>query len=233
MTAIIYDWLKILLNCFVDLEGLGSLLQTSCFSHFIYLCLFFNCLCITAMLHCFCLSVKAFLKFSFFFFFMAKKTHNKVPHLLCVHEEIRGSNCLPPSFKWKSNWKAQVDKGLIRALGCPGLRAMLCNIQNSPCCCTWASEHQPLSQLLFLFHSCWYLPVNCLWILFSFFQLYTKSLFPMSTPGFQCLVREFQFFLVNFLAFPLTSFNWGSHIHHSVSAIFSCFIFFTFLENHP
>lgn len=134
MTAIIYNWLQILLNCFVDLEGLGSLLQTFCFSHFIYLCLFFNYLCITATFHCFCLSVKAFLSFSFLFFLMANITF-KVLHLLWVHEETRGSNCLPHSFKWNSHfsvaWKAQVDKGLIRALECQGLCTMLCNIQNS------------------------------------------------------------------------------------------------------
>lgn len=61
--------------------------------------------------------------------------------------------------------------------------------------------------------------------------MYIKSVFPISTLGLQCLVREFQFFRLNILAFLPTSPRWGRY--SVLYRLFSCLVLFHLLEKQP
>lgn len=90
-----------------------------------------------------------------------------------------------------------------------------------------AAEPQPLSQLLLLVGNTFQETASQSFVS----QMYIKSVFPTSTLGLQCLVREFQFFRLNLLAFLLTSPHWGRY--SVLYRLFSYLVFFRFLEKQP
>lgn len=131
-TAIIYDWLQMWLNCFVDLERSGSLLYTSHLSLILFMSrLFFNRLyarnCTTSLplsfyksFHCIFLFIHVF----WVFFFSCDGGKHPIksatfPPTSWVDEET--SNCLP-FFTWNAllPWPRRPSwvRGSYRLLPC-------------------------------------------------------------------------------------------------------------------